>query len=402
MSVRPKTVSITTIVWSDPLGSDGRTRLRSTRAGLTVILPLLCLGPPADMAAAADKRWDLRLALEERYDDNIVELSDDDLDRFDEGRPGDETRNRYSIESTDDFVTTLRAAFDFDARWRGDVTTTFDATLSAHQHLENSIKDYESIRLGVEQGLHPGRTYATALAVSWSVTPDYYLRNLVDEESEFALNISGYRLEASYREKILVARLEQVLVPRRLRFESVVGREIRDYNGAFNERDSESPLWEAAVLWEPHGDARLRLRVTFRREDLQAEGDLPDTIFAEDDISHRREILRGEARFRWGPGGLRRTVRLSFEAEDRDYTTDDPNDIFHYGRHDDRTRINAGLRVELRRGWYISAEYEREENRSDFPSAIAMVLDPDETTDFTANRVTFAFGYVLSGRVGGP
>ncbi len=389
-------------MWSDPLHGGERIGLQTGAAGLTAVLFLLISSYSADAATAADKEWDLRLALEERYDDNIIELSDDDIDRLEEDRPTDATPNRYSIETPDDFITIVRAAWQMN--WRRDrgARTEIDMSLSAYQYLENPIHDYESYRFRVEQRLHPARKHSTSLAVSWSVIPDYYLRNLVHEESEFVLGIDGYRQEASFREETLMARLTQVLVPEHLRFEGMVGREERDYNDYFDERDSESPLIEAGLLWQPYDDGRLRIRLGWRTEDLEAEGDLPGTIFAEDDISQERDIVRAEVRFRWGPGGRHRAVRLAYEIQDRDYTTEDPNDLFHFGRHDDRSSLSADLRVELRKGWYWTAAYEREKNASDFPSALANVLDPDETTDFTANRIDFGFGYEFEGRTRAP
>ena len=87
---------------------------------------------------------------------------------------------------------------------------------------------------------------------------------------------------------------------------------------------------------------------------------------------------------------------MRLEGEHRDYEARDPNDLFHFGRSDRRRRLTLTAQIPLRKGWLLSAEAERETNRSSLPSNLP--IEPDETTNYTHNVVQFGFGYVFQAR----
>ena len=86
---------------------------------------------------------------------------------------------------------------------------------------------------------------------------------------------------------------------------------------------------------------------------------------------------------------------MGYEGEKRDYSTTNPNDIFHFERTDRRHYAVLTSRFELRRGWFLTAGAERDSNRSHFPTLLASTVSPDETTDYDETLVQFGFGYEL-------
>src|SRR5262249_2558049 len=99
------------------------------------------------------KEWSLRLELDVRYDDNIIQLSDRDLNRLDNPTPNTIAANRFAIETPDDFIAIPRLSPGFKADWWLGRPTSLDLDASAYQYLRNSVKNYQSYRLSIEQAL---------------------------------------------------------------------------------------------------------------------------------------------------------------------------------------------------------------------------------------------------------
>ncbi len=384
-----------------------RPRRRRGRYGAVAALFLLgAAGPGAGgSAAAADLGWSARLAYEERYDDNITQLSPKDLDRLSPSTGGsgfgcgstspDTSGGRFTITTPDDFVAIPQISGSIRPAWIQGLPTSFDADLSLYRFRDNPVKNFETFRVAASQSLHRAKAYETSIGVSYERLPRYYLRNLrSDRTGEDLSLVPTPRREVTYRKDQTQARIEQELVPGRLRLIGTGGVEIRNYNPCFDERDSRMPFSQFDLVWDPRGDGRVRLRAGYRVESLHAGGDLPDTVFfTEEDVSSRRTILIGDLRFRWGRKGRRRTLRIHHESESRDYTASDPNDIFHFGRTDRRRYTTAAFQVELKKGWFVTADAERDTNRSSFPTTPGSTFDPEDTTDYTENLFQIGFGY---------
>ncbi len=360
---------------------------------------------PEAQAAGARKEWSLRLGLDARYDDNILQLSKRDRDRIDNPSPDDVAANRFSIESADDFITVARLSPALKAHWWRGRPTSFDLDVSAYKYFDASIKDYQVYRFSAAQTLRGGKALTTRAGLTFALLPRYYLRNLI---SDRYLEELGFlpsplpRLEVTYRKTYAQLELEQEIVRDVLTFRGFCGRENRDYNRYFDERDSRMPYGEAGLAWTPLRNARLRLRAAYRREDLHAEGDLSDTpSFNEDDISSRRHIIEADVRVRWGAKGRRMWLALDHENERRDYTTTSTIDAFHLGREDTRHYTTLSYRAELRKGWFLAAQVEHDTNRSRFPAATGGTAEPNDITDYTENLAQFGFGYDFGATTGG-
>jgi hypothetical protein len=367
---------------------------------------------PAEPKPPARREWRLRLGLDQRYDDNILQLSDRDLDRLDSPSANDVAANRFSIESADDFITVPRVSPGFKADWWHGRPTSFDLDVWSYTYLDASIKDYRSYRFSAAQTLRGGKALATRAGLTYGLLPRYYLRNLI---SDRYLEELGFlpsplpRREVTFRKSYAQIDMEQDLVRDLLTLRGSWGSERRDYNRWFDERDSRMPYFEAGLALTPRRDGRLRFRASYRREDLHAEGDLSDTpSFIESDISSRRHIVEADLRLRWGVKGRRQSLAIDHEYERRDYSTTNSFDAFHFGREDTRHYTTLSFRADLKKGWFLAAQAEHDTNRSRFPAATGGTSDPNDVTDYTENLAQFGFGYEFgaaptrAGRAGAP
>jgi len=393
--------------------------LRRALATILTLLPALLGRHPA---AAADVGWSTHLAIVERYDDNITQLSQRDLDRL--ATPGTglsfgcgslvtdkeivagdpAKRGRFAITTPDDYISIPQLATEVRTGWLDGRPTSLGLDVSAYRYSENTIKDHVSYRFFIAQPLQQASNHRTTIEASYSAVPYDYLRNL--RSMRAALDISTLpcpacfdalpppRREATYHKSAGQIRVDQVILRKRLRLAVTGGREDRNYNPCFDERDSGMPFREAELTWDPLGTERLRVRATYRREDLHANGDLfvPDG-FNKNDVSSRRDTFGGEVRFRWGRAHHMRTIRLHYETEKRGYSTTDPNDVFHFERVDRRRYSTIAARMDLGRGWFLVAAGERDINRSSFPVTPGSTFAPEDTTNYTENLIQFGIGY---------
>lgn len=391
----------------------GRTVRIVFLALIAVFLPaMMTSAAPGAPTASARKEWSLRLGLDQRYDDNILQLSERDLDRIDNPSASDVAANRFSIESADDFITVPRLSPGFRADWWRGRPTSFDLDIAAYTYLDASVKDYQSYRFSASQTLRRGEALTTRAGLTYGLLPRYYLRNLI---SDRYLEELGFlptplpRREVTFRKYYTQLEVEQEIMRDLLTFRGLWGSEQRNYNRLFDERDSRMPYFEVGLALTPRRNGRLRFRASYRREDLHAEGDLPDTpSFIESDISSQRHILEADVRLRWGAKGRKKSLGLDHEYERRDYSTTNAFDTFHFGREDARHYTTLSFRVELRKGWFLAAQAEHDTNRSHFPAATGGTTEPNDVTDYTENLAQIGFGYEFgatttgTGRAGTP
>ncbi|OLC55721.1 MAG: hypothetical protein AUH92_01550 [Acidobacteria bacterium 13_1_40CM_4_69_4] len=365
----------------------------------TVVLSAGTAGPLAP-ATAAEADWSLRLAFDERYDDNIIQLSPRDLDRLQNPTPSQQARNiaanRFSIDTPDDFVSIPRLSTGLRATWLRNLPTSFSLDGILYRYRDNPIKDYESYHLAVLQPVHRGG-HATTVRLYYSLIPSFYSRNMVSdiavEEGVVPLTSPVRRLEARYKKSIRQIQVGQAILPDRLWLEGAAGNEERNFDHFFNERDSEMPYYAVGPIWTPLAGGRPRLAASFRREDLHARGSRGDP-FIHDDISSRRDVVTAEARVRWGPRGRRKSISAEYEDERRGYVTTDVNDAFHFDRTDRRRYATLTFRADLKGAWFLAAAGEHDSNRSHF-AAPGLASDPSDATDFDENLYTVTLGYAF-------
>lgn len=340
----------------------------------------------ASSAARKGGRWSVQVELEGGWDDNICELSDTDRDDVGDPRFAD----RFKIESPDDWFVEPSVRVGYARRSAGQRRTAirFDARVT--RYLQNSVKNYEAYGVRFAQDLTGDSRHGTRLVLRGGHTPDFYLRELTVPQATLE---QGRRVRDSsrYEETSLSAAVEQVLVPERLELEGRLETERRDYFAPFDERDGDLTGYRVRLEWYPATDRRFSIGAGFRQQSYDAEGDRAATPAFEPDISSDRTELALGLGLRWSFHGRRGDALLELSREERDFTSGNPVDRFHFGRDDTLSEYRLSIGQQVRQDLHLRAELRREENDSNLgraPSALS-----DDVTDYTRNVVSMSIGW---------
>ena len=332
-------------------------------------LPAARAADAAEKAPASPWSFTLRAEGEIRYDDNILSLSEREKSRF-ESDPAFRNSDRFKIDSVDDFILAPDVGLTFRRSPKGGRETSFGGSLRGYEYLQNSVKSYLSFGVWFRQELNTSREHGTAISGGFTRTPDYYLRELIDDDESLAAgttirNSLDYILNQGFLE------LSQELVSRVLDFSVRYALERRNYNDHFNERDSNSTLTVASFDVFPLKRNLFRIRPYYAHESRTSRGDIPASPVVDDDVGFDSNLYGMELRWLWGPDAdHRRTITVWSENEKRDFTTESSSDLGHFGREDDITQYRAGYEHELNRNWQLRFAYRYRNNDSFTPDPL--------------------------------
>lgn len=317
------------------------------------------------------------------HDDNIIQLSDQDLRRF-EANP-DSTR--FRIASTDDWV--LHP--EFNVRWSHEIfphrTTRIGAGVELFRYDQNAIKNWNEYHFVLYQELTGSRKHLLSLRAGLDWISDFYVRELTDDAASFAAGVR-IRESARFDQSEASGSLSWELVDDHLTMSLGYSHARRDYETFFPERDGTRDESALEARARPFKTWRFNLEVGWATGQYAAVGDLPSTPFPDDDISFdldRRSIrivLPWISRY---PGRF----EASFETERREFTTDNVFDLTHYLRTDHRDDTVIRIVQGLAHGMELGFEWRELSNDATFP---AEVLPQDDITDFVERRFGVLFG----------
>ncbi len=357
------------------------------------ILPIIvfCLTFVLLISSAYARPWqlirdvDVELRYTAGYDNNILELSDEDLDRFDTGTlPAHD-----DLETYDDFVQT----FGFRVRVTSPPIIGFRKarlyyTLGYHSYLKNPQTDRMTHSLFITQDV----TRKVDLLGSYFFMPSKYLRDYYDRDWE-----RFYPTEFDYHEYSLGVRADLTDWLRvDVRYE---GYQVY-YNKWFTEYDTESDGLRASAQIEVSDPVTVNLQFRKRWADNTGfdEATLGNAGGTDDDAEFG-DGGYGEEYFEYGitwqsPEFLARewTIELAYRIRHRYYTSDMDwdRDPFHSGREHIQQRLFLDVDTDIndRIGVGISFEYEWRE--TDSPVDVVPLRK-----DFDAFRSTLRLSYEI-------
>ncbi len=335
---------------------------------------------PKDDARRRWGAWSGRIALEQRYDDNILQLSAAEIDRFER----DPTSSRFRIASPDDRITIARLDVEWTLRPlpRRETRLTFSADL--YRYDRNPIKDWERYGATVVQELTASRRHLVRARAWFRRTPSFYLREITDDDASFD---AGRRIRASevYAQDEVGAAFDAELVTGRLRAIAGAERRDRDFASRFDERDGVRGETFVGTRLRSPSRARLDVAIDVSWGRYDARGDLPQTPIPDDDVSYRHRGTALEVAIPWGRGRHRGRAELGFERETREFTTANRFDLFHFGREDDRREWSLRLAQRFGPGLELVVQGVRRTNDARFSAGV----DPgDGVSDYHERRVS--------------
>ena len=322
--------------------------------GMAFAVSLLMAAPAL---AARGQRLGIDVGLATGYDDNILEYSDNQLRDFASGAHP----LRYSLESTDDLVwnPSLALTWELDRgrgrrhalRLRGQGT----------YHQRNGTADFGGVSARWTESFRHERR----LSLGYYIVPDFYLRQLRDEDLPVALGDYRYQ-RAAFDLQIFSAGWRQ-RIGRRFDPGIAYQYEDRRYVPSFRERSSKT---QQAELWLAWGRLPRRGEVVAhvggRWSDASGvDGDEPPAVRDDDDVSYNGLVSAIEGRMEFTRRGLWRFGGdLEYLHETRHYTSTVPTDRYHNGRDDVLNGVEAGLRAH-RPHWTVRGWFRFENNVAD-------------------------------------
>lgn len=353
----------------------------SPRLAALAALALLPVAAPASKALAAETPWRerIRLAVAFRvtHDDNFLQYSDGQIATFDAGTNPD----RYSITSIDDalFEPSVSLSYEQDRGRRGG--RTIRLRWSGDFHGTNATADDGAGSVLWREEFAHGRS----VAVGGYRLPNYYLRQLFDEDIPAGPGVSRYR-RASFALTIGSLEYRQRIASRT---SGVIHYqyERRGYDRYFRERTSDTHELRVGSGWNPRG-SRFDLEGSggYRTSAADAtDGDeAPGSPADDPDVSYHGPVVSARTRINLSRAAAGRLDgEIGAEYERRDYTTDRVADSAHYGRIDRIADVTVGLRWNPRGAFSLRAFYRHENDHATFSSANPPATDP---ASYVANQ----------------
>lgn len=360
----------------------------------TLMLLVACCGAAALAQAApapAKSPFSLAVSLSRQHDDNILQLTQHNLDRL----AADASAPRFLVSTPDDEVTAASA----DALWHGRLLPRREsrvvASADARRYARNEVMNWEEYELSVQQELTASRRSLSSLKLWTASVPRYYLGQITDADDSFA---AGTRIRRSltYAQSTLGARADQRLLQGRARAALGIERLHRNYDGHFDERDNDNVQWRAQLVVSPFRRWGGSAGIVWLTGRLDARGDLVLSPIRDADISYDHRGLGASVTLPWGRGERRGRVDIDWMPERRTYTTSDVYDLTRHGRENERRETAVRVTQHAWGPFEAVATWSRLTSDASFPDGVPL---PEEQTNFDQTR----YGLMLRGRweVGG-
>lgn len=359
-------------------------RENSPPAPAAPTIPTPGMSTAVEINKAGQSRLSFLAQLDGIYDDNILQLSDQDIRRLESGV----STTRFKISTPDDFVAAGHAGLRWTMRPLPRRDTVLAADGAVYRYSRNSIKNWEELEMSLSQELSASRRHAVGVHAFATWIPSYYLRELTDDDASFEAG-RRVRESATYEQLSYGLRVEGEAVASRLFLSGGHAAQRRNYNSFFPERDGTKASWMLGLRSRPLPRYRMQLALSYSRGALDAVGDRPETPFADDDISYRHDGPSLALAFPWGE---RHRGRLEAEGsrEIRRYTTPNRFDVQRYGRVDHRLDVTLRVVQHLAGPVDLVATWRRTSNDASFPPGYEI---SKLVTDFVQERYGIGLRY---------
>ncbi len=327
-------------------------------SSVLVLICILAISPPS--FSKGELPLTLKVSYSSAYDDNILNYSNRDLDRFEnnaESYPSE-------ITTTDDWINTfnLRAYNDFNLgrKFKFRPYYSYRISLNAVNQVKNLQSHYFLARFSYK--------YRAYLYMQYSYVPGYYLRIYRDRDLDeyHTCDFNSYRPSLRLRFRQPPYQIEGQL-----------GREFIYYNKYFTEYDSEGTYWGIKGSYKTPINLNLSLGYQLKTSDnvgfdqniqvspaeLVEDTEYGDSSYEEDRFRINLSYpLPLKAPWDWELGlDYQRRIRY-YQSELN--LSDDP---FHTGREDDRILITPSIKFSSSFDLDFKLEYTYDQRETDSP-----------------------------------
>lgn len=283
------------------------------------------------VSMAASLQLESEFDLDLSYSNNILNLSEDDIDEFE----NNEKPDKYQIETLDDLITNFRYKLKAKNYWLGGHTQVLSISLDYDKYLENEMLDKLALAFGVNQYF----SSKLNLEIKYSFSPEIYLRQyksvLDDEYHEFEYGRNGFQAILNWD---LLKNLE--LSPR-FDFTQLY------YSEWFTEYDSNVLTFSLSADYKLSQRISTEFRFARRISNADAEDAFsnPENISVLKDASYDANIFSCKISVKKLP--LKSTLNLGYTHYQKFYSSDNDDDDYHIDRDDYQHTVNANIFMPL-------------------------------------------------------
>ena len=315
------------------------------------------------------QKLEMSVGLATYHDNDILQYSENQIADYESGLHP----YRFDLESPDDIVYRPTLTLDWERDQGRGRRHGLHLRGSGELHSRNGSADFRSLGVAWREGFRKGRRFA----LGYYMVPDYYLRQLYDEDL-VTLPSSERYVRAAFDLQIGSVGWRQAL-SRNARLGVAYQFEQRRYVPNFRERDSGTHQAEIGLSWDglPRRSAiDLSTALRLSRARAQDGDDTTGTTPDDADLSYhgvgttiggRMELARGE--------GWRLDGDLGYTLAMRSYDSDRPADVYHYGRLDILNAVEAGMRARFVGHWSARVFYRLEDNVARLSTAAPPISD---------------------------
>ncbi len=314
---------------------------------------------------SADLEGEISLGL--GYSDNVFQLSDYDLQRFDDKHP-----NLEYVETSDDLTlsTRINLAYPMHYRW-WKFTPSVSGTIN--QNVSNTDKKRTDtlLRFRVDR-------YHWSFTTLYGYYPYIYYRHYNDNDGSDELEKYSYERNL-YRAELVVRPLKKVTAFGNIRYEDLY------YNQYFTEADGHALTTE---LGARYSFPAFSVQGSYSFKNYEAEG---YQDIGADDGSYQSNTYRGVLRLKMMPIVGTSTKQtgwqpyLELKREDRFYQGESS---WYGGREYATTNTKAGVNVKLSPNWNLSLDYLHIFRNVDSPNESVLRLK-----EFSENKLSATVKY---------
>jgi hypothetical protein len=305
------------------------------------LIPALCAAMVFSLSVSTDaarkeqrKKTNFRqkiafnIQLETRYDDNVINYSDDDLDLY----AGGANESKFAIDSKDDWIFIPR----FEARIKGDFIGGHTAWLETYfrynYYARNEVRRFYKLGVNARHYLFPSG-YVEA---RYSLIPDYYYRNQFYRDASG----NGTYIEANFLEHYIKLEYGMNLVPS-LKGDISYRFESKSFNEEFSERDLTIHGMRLDGIWRTTDWIKFWLYYGLERAEAKG-ADIPDLDVK--DVSYDAwDILFGVRYYSDFLGRIKPEFVSTFKYRRIKYQTLKYIDDYRFGRKDSNYYLRFGV-----------------------------------------------------------
>ena len=326
------------------------------KQSITIILLVIIL----NSLAAKSPSFFSDLSLRSTYSNNILKLSEYDLDKFDEG----DDSGKFKLETTDDLIISPKLEIGWKNYFLAGHTQIIKFSFNYDKYLQNEIKDGLVLGLNLKQFLNKKMNFTIGYLYSPDIFVNRYKSVLGDE--------SIYR-DFTYSKNYYYGRFHYKLLPKVLASYRL-GISQLYYNKYFTEYDATGWQHLFTIRLIPAKFIRCILDYEFKVSTSQAEDsfDFPYEISVIKDGSYEANIYTAKLEFPKITQLMGKDIsgQVGIEYEQRYFQSEYELDEYHFARDDYIFSLKSSLEYSLTKKMALQLTGSYEERNTDSPFSV--------------------------------